>query len=152
MPDRRFRVTSEPIDTAALLAGSARPADGAALLFLGIVRNHNEGRAVAQLEYEAYAPMAEAEMERIAAEAADRWSTGAISIVHRVGLLDVGEPSVAIVVAAPHRGDVYEASRYVIEELKKRVPIWKREGYVDGPSEWLRGHPPTGATGEVLVD
>lgn len=152
MADPRFRVTTEPIDTAALLAGATSPSDGAALLFLGVVRNRNEGREVVRLEYEAYAPMAEAEMERIAAEAAARWETGAISMVHRVGLLEIGEPSVAIAVAAPHRGDAYEASRYVIEELKKRVPVWKREGYVDGPSEWLRGHPPTGATGEVLVD
>jgi molybdopterin synthase catalytic subunit len=152
MPGPRFRVTTDPIDGATLLGGATAPGDGAALLFLGVVRNRNEGREVVQLEYEAYAPMAEAEMERIASEAAERWETGAISIVHRVGRLEIGEASVAIVVAAPHRGDAYEASRYVIEELKKRVPIWKREGYVDGPSEWLRGHPPVGAAGEVVLD
>lgn len=138
----RCRITSEPIDPAAVLAGASSRSDGAALLFLGTVRDHNDGRAVERLEYEAFAPMAEMEMARIAAEAAERWDTGAISIVHRVGTLELGEVSVAIVVAAPHRGDAYEASRYVIEELKKRVPIWKREGYVDGPSEWLAGHTP----------
>lgn len=152
MSSRRFLVTTEPIDTAALVAGAAAPSDGAALLFLGVVRNRNEGREVVQLEYEAYAPMAESEMERIATEAAERWDTGAISIVHRVGRLEIGEASVAIMVAAPHRGDAYAASRYVIEELKKRVPIWKREGYADGPTEWLRGHPPVGAAGEVVLD
>lgn len=138
----RCRITTEPIDPTAVLTGATSTSDGAALLFLGVVRDHNEGRAVERLEYEAFAPMAETEMSRIAAEAADRWETGAISILHRVGTLELGEVSVAIVVAAPHRGDAYEASRYVIEELKKRVPIWKREGYVDGPSEWLAGHTP----------
>lgn len=152
MPLPRFHVTTDSIDTASLLAAAAGPGDGAVLLFLGVVRDRNEGREVVQLEYEAYAPMAESEMEKIALEAAERWQTGPISIAHRVGLLEVGEVSVAIAVAAPHRGEAYEASRYVIEELKKRVPIWKREGYVDGPSEWLRGHPPVGPTGEVVLD
>lgn len=139
----RFRITAEPIDPARVLAGATAPSDGAALLFVGVVRDENEGRAVERLEYEAFAPMAEAEMSRIAAEAAERWETGAITVVHRVGTLELGEVSVAIAVAAPHRGDAYDASRYIIEELKKRVPIWKREGYVDGPSEWLAGHAPT---------
>lgn len=144
------RVTADPIDPAALLEGGVSPADGAALLFLGVVRDENEGRSVARLEYEAFAPMAEAEMSRIAAEAAARWGTGAVSVVHRTGTLEIGEVSVAILVASPHRGDAYEASRYVIEELKKRLPIWKRESYVDGPSEWLGGHTPR--AGEVAHD
>jgi molybdopterin synthase catalytic subunit len=147
MAVRTCRITADPIDPAALLKGAASSSDGAALLFLGVVRDENDGRPVARLEYEAFAPMAEAEMSRIAAEAAARWETGAVSIVHRTGKLEVGEVSVAILVAAPHRGDAYEASRYVIEELKKRVPIWKRESYTDGPSEWLGGHTP--AVGEV---
>lgn len=150
MDARRCRITTDPIDPAALLAGAASPSDGAALIFLGVVRNSNNGRRVEGLEYEAFAPMAEAEMERIAWEASDRWDTGAVSIVHRVGALAVGEVSVAIVVASPHRGDAYEASRYAIEELKKRVPIWKREEYVGAPSAWLDGHTPR--PGEVILD
>jgi molybdopterin synthase catalytic subunit len=86
--------------------------------------------------------MAEAKLAEIAAEARERWGTGEIAVVHRVGRLEVGEASVAIVVASPHRAEAYEASRYVIEELKRRVPVWKREGYVDGDSEWVPGFAP----------
>ena len=137
------RITEQPIDAAALLAEATSPGDGAALLFVGVVRNRNEGRSVGSLGYQAYAPMAEAVLRAIVDEARGRWETGAVSVVPRVGELGGGEASVAIAVAAPHRGDAYEASRYVIEELKKRVPIWKREGYLDGASEWLPGHAPT---------
>lgn len=138
----RCRITSESIDAAALLAEVATPSDGAVLLFWGVVRNENDGREVSGLEYEAYAAMAEAKLREIVGEAAERWSVGEIVVVHRVGKLDVGEASVGIAVAAPHRGEVYEASRYVIEELKRRVPIWKREHYLDGPSAWLAGAVP----------
>jgi molybdopterin synthase catalytic subunit len=144
-PGIAARVTDAPLDAAALLAEAVSPADGAALLFLGVVRNENDGRAVGHLEYQAYAEMAEAEMGRIAAEARARWDTGRIVLVHRVGRLEVGEASVAVVVASPHRGDAYAASRYVMEELKRRVPVWKREGYVDGDSRWVPGFdPPVG--------
>jgi molybdopterin synthase catalytic subunit len=121
------------------------PADGAALLFWGVVREENDGRAVSRLEYSAYQPMAEREMRRIADEARERFCTGAIHLVHRVGMLEIGEASVAIVVAAPHRAEVYEASRYLIEELKRRVPVWKREGYVDGATAWVPGFTATPA-------
>lgn len=136
------RVTADAIDPAALLGGALSPDDGAALLFWGVVRNENDGRAVSSLEYSAYAEMAEREMLRIAEEARARFGTGAIHVVHRIGLLRVGEASVAIAVASPHRAEAYEASRYVIEELKRRVPVWKREGYVDGESEWVPGFTP----------
>lgn len=136
------RVTREPIDAAALLASCAAPSDGAVLLFVGVVRDHNEGREVGHLEYEAFAPMAERVLDQIVAEARARWDTGTLAVVHRVGRLEIGEASVAIAVASPHRGDAYEASRYVIEELKKRAPVWKREGYLDGESEWLGGATP----------
>ncbi len=141
------RVVSAPIDPAALLAECVSPRDGAALLFLGVVRESNEGRAVADLEYQAYEEMAAAEMERIAAEARERFGTGRVRIVHRVGRLEIGEASVAIVVASPHRGEAYEASRYAIEELKRRVPVWKREGYVEGEREWVAGFTPVPAEG-----
>lgn len=135
-------VTDAPIDAARLLADAVSPADGAALLFQGVVRNENEGRPVARLEYQAYGAMAEAEMLRIATEAVERFGTGDVHVVHRVGMLEIGEASVAICVAAPHRGQAYEASRYVIEQLKRRVPVWKREGYTDGDTEWVPGFTP----------
>ena len=141
--DRNFaQVTSDPIDPARMLGGALSPADGAALLFWGVVRQENDGRAVSRLEYSAYAPMAEKEMMRIADEARQRFGTGAIHVVHRVGMLEIGEASVAIAVASPHRAEAYEASRYVIEQLKQRVPVWKREGYVDGETEWVPGFTP----------
>ena len=135
-------ITREPIDAARLLADVVAPADGAALLFWGVVRNENDGREVSQLEYSAYAEMAIYEMRRIAEEARERFGTGAIHVVHRIGMLAIGEASVAIAVASPHRGEAYDASRYVIEELKRRVPVWKREGYVDGEREWVAGFSP----------
>lgn len=138
-------VTDQPIDGAALLRESLRASDGAALLFLGVVRDHNDGRTVRHLDYRAYAPMAERVLAQIVAEARQRWDTGAIRVVHRVGRLEIGEASVAVVVCSAHRGDAYAASRYVMEELKRRVPIWKREGYAEGDSEWLPGHTPAPA-------
>lgn len=145
MSEPLCRITSDPIDAAALLASCAAPSDGAVLLFVGVVRNHNEGREVGHLEYEAFAPMAERVLRQIVDEARERWETGTMAVVHRVGRLEIGEASVAIAVAAPHRGEAYEASRYVIEELKRRVPVWKREGYLDGQSEWLDGSTPVAA-------
>lgn len=133
----RCRLTEDVIDPCALLRDCRADTDGAALLFVGTVRDLNEGREVGHLEYEAYVPMAEATLEDIVTEATSLWKTGDISVVHRFGRLAVGEVSVAIAVAAPHRGEAYSASRYIIEELKKRVPIWKREGYLEGDTEWL---------------
>jgi molybdopterin synthase catalytic subunit len=140
-------VTEQPLDAARLLADSVHPDDGAALLFWGVVRNENDGRPVSHLEYHAYAEMAERTMHRIAEEAISRFGVGDVRVVHRVGRLGVGEASVAIAVAAPHRGEAYEASRYVIEELKRRVPIWKREGYTDGDTDWVAGFTPEAGLG-----
>jgi molybdopterin synthase catalytic subunit len=141
------RVTDAPLDAAALLREAVSPADGAALLFLGVVRDENDDRPVGHLEYQAYAEMAEAEMASIAAEARARWDTGRIVLVHRVGRLEVGEASVAVVVASPHRGEAYAASRYVMEQLKRRVPVWKREGYLDGETRWVPGFDPSAEEG-----
>ena len=138
-------VVAEPLDAARILADSISAEDGAALLFWGVVRNENDGRAVTQLEYHAYEAMAERELLRIADEARERWNTGDIRVVHRVGLLKVGEASIAIAVASPHRAEAYEASRYVIEQVKQRVPVWKREGYVEGAVEWVPGFDPRAA-------
>jgi molybdopterin synthase catalytic subunit len=143
-------VTHEPIDAARLLRDSVSDQDGAALLFWGVVRNHNDGRAVSHLEYHAYAEMAERTMRRIGEEAIERFGVGGVRVVHRVGKLAIGEASVAIAVASPHRAQAYDASRYVIEELKQRVPIWKREGYVEGESQWVPGFTPSAATEEAV--
>ena len=145
MPDIACSITEQPIDAAALLARCTTPRDGAALLFVGVVRDHNEGREVGHLEYSAFSEMAERVLREIAGEAAERWETGNIAVVHRVGRLGLGEPSVAIAVASPHRDAAYQASRYIIEELKQRAPIWKREGYLEGDSEWLPGNAPSAA-------
>lgn len=144
------RVTIDPIEPTSVLEGLVSDGDGAAILFLGTVRDRNDGREVGHLDYHAYAPMAEATLREIVAEACARWETGEIAVVHRYGRLEIGEVSVAIAVASPHRAEAYEASRYIIEELKKRVPIWKREGYVSGETEWVRGHeaPAGGSRGE----
>ena len=137
-----------PIDPARLLGESLSAEDGAAVLFWGVVRNENEGRGVAQLEYQAYAAMAEHKLREIADEAIARWGTGDIRVLHRVGRLEVGEASVGIAVASPHRAEAFEACRYVIDELKKRVPVWKREGDVDGETEWVPGWTPAVPQGE----
>lgn len=136
------RITREAIDAAALIAEVGAASDGAVLLFLGVVRDRNDGRAVDHLEYDAYAPMAEKTLGDIVAEARERWEVGEVRVVHRVGRLELGEASVAIAVASPHRDGAYQASRYVIEELKRRAPIWKREGYVEGDRAWLPGADP----------
>jgi molybdopterin synthase catalytic subunit len=133
------RVTSDALDASALLGSISSPSDGAVVLFWGIVRDHNEGRPVGHLEYDAYIPMAESVLSEIVDEASSRWDVGRIAVVHRIGRLEIGDASVGIAVASPHRAEAFEASRYVIEELKKRVPIWKREVYEDGDAEWLRG-------------
>jgi molybdopterin synthase catalytic subunit len=137
------RIVEGPIDTPALMERVRSDTDGAVLVFAGTVRNINEGRRVGHLEYHAYAPMAEAELRSILAEARERWPVGGLAAEHRVGTLDLGEASVVIAVASPHRDAAYEASRYVIEELKRRVPVWKREGYLDGEERWLEGHTPS---------
>jgi molybdopterin synthase catalytic subunit len=141
-------VTREPLDPAALLAAVTTPADGAVLLFWGVVREQHEGRAVSHLEYDAYAAMAEAKLREIAGEAQARWPVGTVAVVHRLGRLEIGEASVGIAVASPHRAEAYEASRYIIEQLKQRVPIWKREGYVEGDHRWLDGATPQPVTAE----
>jgi molybdopterin synthase catalytic subunit len=124
------RLVREPIDLVALQA--VTPADGALCLFVGVVRDHNGGRPVLRLEYEAYEEMALPLMEKIAAEARDRWRITDVRIVHRLGRLEIGETSVAVAVASPHRREAFEACRYAIDTLKATVPIWKKEFYADG--------------------
>jgi molybdopterin synthase catalytic subunit len=130
-----------PIDLAAV-EGRVRSADcGAVLLFLGTVRDHHAGRSVEQLTYTAYRPMAEAALRRIAGELEAAGERLAVRIVHRLGEVPVGEPSVVIAVASPHREAAYGASRTALERLKREVPIWKREHYADGEAVWREEEP-----------
>lgn len=138
----RSRVTADPIDPGRVLASVAAPEDGAVLLFLGVVRDHNEGRPVTGMEYEAYEEMAEDVLASIAEVASERWETDRIAVVHRTGALEVGEVSVAIAVSTPHREEAYRASRWIIEAIKERLPVWKREHYVDGERRWVPGRRP----------
>ncbi|MEO6445063.1 MAG: molybdenum cofactor biosynthesis protein MoaE [Gemmatimonadaceae bacterium] len=133
----RTALVHATIDAGALLAEVASPASGATTLFLGTVREVNEGRAVLGIDYTAYHAMAERELERIAREAAERFGSDRIVIEHRLGYLALGDVSVAIAVSHARRGAAMDAGRYLIEELKKRVPIWKREHYEDGTREWV---------------
>jgi molybdopterin synthase catalytic subunit len=112
--------------------------DGAVATFLGVVRNHNAGRSVRYLEYEAYEPLARKSFERIASEVAARWPGVRLALHHRVGRLDIGEASVAIAAAAAHRGDAFSACRYAIERVKQIAPIWKRE-FFEGGDIWIEG-------------
>jgi molybdopterin converting factor subunit 1 len=130
-------LVDHPIDLNELLAFVPTPEAGAIVTFLGIVRRHSKGKEVTALTYDAYLPMAERELRRIAEEVRERWQVSKVAIVHRVGTLSVGEISVAIVVSAPHRGDAFAAARHIIERLKEIVPIWKREHFHDGSAEWV---------------
>ena len=137
-------LTAEPIDPLPLLTGLTRPSDGGLALFVGVVRDHNEGRAVTRLTYEAYSPMAEKEMARIAAEIAARHPGARVAMRHRTGMLAIGDVAVVVAAAAPHRDEAFAACRDGIELIKARVPVWKKEW---GPSGafWVEpcgtGHP-----------
>jgi molybdopterin synthase catalytic subunit len=131
-----YRVTEETIDASGLLRVVGDPGAGAAVLFVGSTRDENEGRTVERLEYEAYGEMARAEMARLGAEIARRWPVRAIAMVHRVGLVPVGEASVAVAVSAPHREEAFAACQYGIDQLKATVPIWKKEHYRGG-TVWI---------------
>jgi molybdopterin synthase catalytic subunit len=121
------------------LAEVSRNAHGAVLLFVGTVRDLNEGRRVLGIRYEAYREMAEVVLDQIAQEAEHTAGDCAIAVAHRIGDLDVGDASVMIAVSSPHRAQAFDASRYIIEEIKKRLPIWKHESYAEGDSAWVKG-------------
>ena len=128
-----FAIVEGRIDVAALISGAQRPDCGAISTFVGTTRvDETGGASVEYLEYEAYRPMAERKLEEIGAEIRMRWDVREVSIVHRIGRVDPGEASVAIVIASPRRGPAFEASRYAIERIKQVVPIWKREIWSDG--------------------
>ena len=128
-----YKITTEPIDVEALYRAVLRDRDGAVVTFHGVVRAYSDsGRAVRYLEYEAYPEMAEAQMRAIGAEIKRRWDIDDVAMVHRIGRLEIGEASVVIAVAAPHRGEAFDACEYAIDTLKATVPIWKKEVFADG--------------------
>jgi molybdopterin synthase catalytic subunit len=131
-----FRVTNQPIDLNELVQYVTDPAAGAIATFIGTTRNHNEGRRVIALDYEAYPEMAEKELARIGADAAKNWPICRMAILHRLGPVQIGEASVVIAVSATHRDAAFAASRFAIEEIKKTVPIWKKEVF-EGGEVWI---------------
>ena len=131
-------VTSAPLDAEALVALVDKKGDGAVVTFAGLVRDHNQGRQVRFLEYEAYEPLAIRALQRIVDEARELWPGARVAVHHRLGRLEIGEASIVIAAASPHRGDAFAACRYTIERVKQIVPIWKREHF-DGGDVWLEG-------------
>lgn len=131
-----FRVTDKPIDLDELVRYVTDPAAGAIVPFIGTTRDNNEGRKVIALDYEAYPEMAEKELARIGADAAKRWPICKMAIVHRLGPVQIGEASVIIAVSSAHRDAAFAASRFAIEEIKKTVPIWKKEVF-EGGEIWI---------------
>lgn len=131
-----FRVTREPIGLRELVTYVTDPSAGAIATFIGTTRNNNEGRKVIALDYEAYPEMAEKELARIGAEAKKKWKIERMAIVHRIGPVQITEPSVVIAVSAAHRDDAFQACRFAIEEIKKNVPIWKKEVF-EGGEVWI---------------
>lgn len=132
-------ITKEPICIVRLLESLVHHSCcGALVWFSGIVRNKNDGKPVSQIYYECYEPMAKKELEKIVQEAGRKWPIHQMTIVHRVGPLSVGEISLIIIATAPHRKEAFDTVQYVVDQLKQRTPIWKKEFYETGDSEWLQ--------------
>ena len=129
-------LTDDPIDSAALVRRAVRQSDGAYVLFEGVVRNHHEGKAVESIFYDAYRPMAEKEIEKIVRDVESQFPDVSLAVIHRLGHLVVGDASIAIVAASPHRAESFAACRMTIDRVKETVPIWKKERGPDG-EEWV---------------
>jgi molybdopterin synthase catalytic subunit len=138
MPVPQVAVTSQPLNSDALAAVVNAKGDGAIVTFAGLVRDHNQGRQVQFLEYEAYEPLAIRALQRIVDEARELWPGARVAVHHRLGRLEIGEASIMIAAASAHRADAFAACRYTIERVKQIVPIWKREHF-DGGDVWLEG-------------
>jgi len=135
------RITDQPLDLTSLIAATEDTACGALATFTGTVRNTNDGRPVERLAYEAHHQLAEDTLRQLEDEVCERFGVEHCLLQHRVGTLELGEPSVHVVVRSGHRGEAFEAARYAIDELKERTPIWKREHYADGAIGYLEGKP-----------
>ena len=131
------RLTTETIDANALLCELAHDEDGAQELFLGVVRNHHQGREVLRIDYEAYEPMALKELQKIADEVAAEHKLERVLIVHRFGRHEIGDASIAVAIGSPHRAPAFEAVKEIMDRVKKDVPIWKKEFFADGTVEWV---------------
>ena len=129
-------LTPDPIELVPLLASVQSAARGGIASFVGVVRDHHGDRGVLRLQYSAYGPMVEAECARIVTEAESRWPVS-IALRHRIGSLEVGETAIVVVAGSGHRAAAFDACRYVVEEVKRRLPIWKHEFYLDGTHEWV---------------
>lgn len=138
MPIPPVAITAAPLDVQAIIASVTGEGDGAVATFAGLVRDHNLGRRVLFLEYEAYEALAVKSLARIVAEAGEAWPETRLAVHHRVGRLEIGEASVAIAAASPHRAHAFAACRYAIERVKQIAPIWKREHF-EGGDVWLEG-------------
>lgn len=136
-----FKITKAVITAEDVIRAVESDNAGAIVPFLGTVRNNTSGRKVRYLEYEAYPPMAEKKMAEIAQEIYEKWGLDRVAMIHRVGRLEIGEVSVAVAVASPHRKDGFEACKYAMDRLKQIVPIWKREVWEDGQEEWVKPDP-----------
>lgn len=134
-------IQTGPLGLDALLAATQSPEDGALAVFAGTVRDHNDGKQVATIEYTVYEPLAERQIADIEREAIKRFGVTSCVIRHRVGPMDIGDISVLIVVRSPHRAEAFAASRYAIDTVKHAVPIWKRETYTDGTQVYVKGCP-----------
>lgn len=131
-----IHITSEPLNPQEITELVRKDSNGAVVTFLGVVRDNSEGRRVLHLEYEAYQPMAEKMLQQIAREVRERWAVQDIAIAHRLGRLMIGEISLVVAVASPHRKDAFEASQYVLDRIKNVVPIWKKEVF-EGGEAWV---------------
>jgi molybdopterin synthase catalytic subunit len=138
-----IELTRSPIDSAAVLQSVASPRAGAVVLFLGVTREFTGPRHTASLDYECFPPMAERKLAELEETARGRWPLTGCCIVHRLGHLEIGEASVAVAVSSPHRRDAFEAGQWLIDTLKEVVPIWKKENWADGGTQWVHpGVPP----------
>ena len=144
-----FRLQTGPIDCQELERAVAHDGAGAVLSFVGTVRDEHAGREVRKLDYQAWPEMAARVMDEIAQQMAARWPAVRLAVVHRTGSLGLGETSIVIAVSAPHRHEAYEASRFCIERIKARLPVWKREHYVDGEPVWVANAEFEGSTGPL---
>src|SRR5205807_9731241 len=133
-----IQLTREPLDRNALIAAVSHASVGGIVIFEGVVRNHARGKQIRYLEYDVYPEMAEQQIRAIVAEAQQRWQVDHVAVAHRFGRIEIGEASVIIVVATPHRAEAFEACRYIIDTLKTTVPIWKKEVAMNG-EEWVEG-------------
>ena len=134
-----IELTREPLQLESILRRVENPDCGAVVTFLGVVRKHHHGREVLRLDYTAYEAMALAQMRRLGEELRERWPLHKVAIVHRLGTLEVGEASIALVLSLAHRQEGFEALRHAIDTFKQTVPIWKKEHFADGEARWVEG-------------